>query len=775
MSSSRANVFAAVFLTSLCVLTLELALTRLFSATMYYHFAFLAISVALFGSGASGVFVFLAGDRLKRVATETLLAVFAALFALSVVLALAAVLTNPLAESGEADASFWKLTRIYIATAIPFFFAGCAITVAISRFATDVGRLYLFDLAGAAAGCLLLVPLLNRLGAVNAVLAIAMLAAIASVVAARRIFGVIIAVILAALLAFNFATNQFDVHWAKGNEPRDLLFSKWNSFSHVTVQGKPRKDRILRIAIDSDADTFIFKDGGRFGRLEHGPIMIEGLAHLVRRNGNVLIIGPGGGRDVVVARLFGQKRITAVEVNRIITDDIMRSEPFRSWSGDLYGQPDVRLVADEGRSFIRSSDEQYDLIQATMVDTWAATAAGAFALAENNLYTVEAFQDYIRHLTPDGMLSFTRWYLDPPDQILRLITITRAAMDELGIEGADQRIAVFRHGDPNVATSKVATFLFKKSPFTDAEVRTLEAAARQRGIEVIYTPRTRRDSAITRVITAPDPIAAWTDPRSDITPTRDDNPFFFNTVRLSYLGNLGAGSAEWKKTNLGTYVLFSLLVISAAMVLLFIVGPLAVARGRAVLRTRDGLAWLLYFGALGLGFIVIEVAMIQKFILFLGHPVYALVVVLFAILCFCALGSYLTRRFSDEHLPRTLRFVILAIVALVAIYIVALPPIFYGLVHLPQPARIAIAVVLLIPLALVMGMPMPIGIRLAARESAELIPWAWGINGATSVLGSVAALALAILIGFSRVLGAGAAVYLAALLMVGRFGVRAND
>jgi hypothetical protein len=403
-----------------------------------------------------------------------------------------------------------------------------------------------------------------------------------------------------------------------------------------------------------------------------------------------------------------------------------------------------------------------------MVDTWAATSAGAFALTENNLYTVEAFKDYVTHLTDDGMLTMTRWYFEPPDQLLRLLSLTRAMMSELGITNAPRHIMLIRDGREGYDRSP-ATYLFKKSEFTDEEVRRIEDIARETGFEILYTPLTRPDNVFTRMIEATDPAAVWNSFETNVEPTRDNNPFFFNSLRWSNLRRALDGVGEWQKTNLGTFVLFVLLAITTALVVLFILGPLVLVRRRDLaVGGRNKISYLLYFGCLGAGFIIVEVAMIQKFILFLGHPVYSLAVVLFSLLIFSAAGSYLTGRFDRERLSSTTVKLLVAVVALVVIYILALPPIFYGLVHLPLAARIVIAVVLMAPLAIVMGMPMPAGIKMMARSAPELIPWAWGVNGATSVMGSVAALVIAILTGFNQALVAGSALYVLAIFFITR-------
>jgi len=767
------RLFFGISLITLSVLMLELSLTRLFSATMYYHFAFMAISLALFGSGASGVFVYIFQRRLKPERTGFWLAIAAILFAISNLFSLYVILANPLTfETGPEN--YYRLAKIYSAAALPFFFAGCAVTLAITRLAKDISRLYLFDLAGAALGCLLLIPVLNAIGAINIVLLVSAIAAASGVLFGTvsggsrgvTVCSLLLAAALAGLVVYNTSTHSIDIRKSKGFEETRVLFSKWNSFSRITVEGS--LDSGIEIKIDSDAATGISRDASNVAIHQEARGALTALAHHLKQDANVLIIGPGGGNDVAVARVFGQKMITAVEINPIIARDVMSSEPFKSYSGSIYQQPDVRLVVDEGRSFIRNSRERYDIIQASMVDTWAATAAGAFSLSENNLYTVEAFKDYVTHLTDDGALTMTRWYFEPPDQLLRLISLTRVMMTELGISNPARHIALIRGLNPG-DTRSPATYIFKKSEFTDDEVRTIETAARNRGYQLLFTPLTRPTNVFTAMIEAQDPADVWRNFETNVEPTRDNNPFFFNSVRLANISRVLEGSGEWQKTNLGSWILFALLIITSVLVLLFIIGPLLLVRGDA-LATRTGmkLAYLLYFACLGAGFIIVEVAMIQKFILFLGHPVYSLAVVLFSVLAFSALGSYLSGRIDDERLNSALLKLLIALVALVCLYIIVLPPIFYGLVGLAHEIRIIIAVVLMAPLAMTMGMPMPIGIRILARNAPEIVPWAWGVNGATSVMGSVAALVIAILTGFNQALLAGAGLYLLALFFITR-------
>lgn len=750
----------------MCVLMLELGLTRLFSATMFYHFAFFAISLALLGSATSGLFVYFFQHRLAEEKTGTWLGLASMLFASSILFALHVILANPLTlDAGEGN--LYRVIIIYLATTLPFFFAGCAITLAITRLASDASRLYLFDLAGAATGCLLVIPAINALGAINMIIAVAVVAAVAAAVLSlvteggRAVHHVacLLAACFVTLLIYNSNTHSIDVHVSKGKDEDAVLFSKWNSFSRVTVSREPNAG--YQIRIDADAAARIFQ-GTNLSSTSAMPASIRTLAYYLKKAPDVLIIGAGGGREVAGALVCGAHSITAVEINPIIARDVMSQEPFKSYSGNLFRQPGVTLVVAEGRSFIRTSNRHYDVIQAAMVDTWAATAAGAFALTENNLYTVEAFKDYVTHLSDNGVLTITRWYFEPPDQPLRLLSVTRAMMSELGIDRPERHLMLIREAIG--VTRSPVTFLFKKSEFSDEEVRTIEDVAKESGFSLLYTPLTRPDSVFTRMITAQDPAVVWDAYETNVAPVWDNSPFFFNTLRVSNLGRVYSGSEEWQKTNLGTFVLFVLLGITATLVVVFILGPLFL-RGRHLVKRGTGVMWYLcYFGCLGGGFIIVEVVMVQKFILFLGHPVYALAVVLFSLLLFSALGSHLTGRIASDRLRSMVLKALGVLSLLVIVYILVLPFVFYGLVHLPLSFRIAITVGVIAPLAVLMGMAMPIGIRVLAQNFPEFVPWAWGVNGATSVLGSVAALVIALLFGFNQALFAGAMLYVLAIL-----------
>ncbi|HKQ97288.1 MAG TPA: hypothetical protein VJV75_05395, partial [Candidatus Polarisedimenticolia bacterium] len=540
----------------------------------------------------------------------------------------------------------------------------------------------------------------------------------------------------------------------------DLLFSRWNSFSRVTVM-RTRGPALL-ILIDADAATFLSERGGEPQYYPDRRDALGALPYRIKEKAEVLVLGSGGGDDVLMARLNGAVKVTGVEVNPIIARDIVSTEPFKSYSGDLFFKPGVQLVVDDARSYLRRPGGRYDVVLGTLVDTWAATAAGAFALAENHLYTVEAFRDYARRLKDDGVLALTRWYFEPPDQMLRLVSLARAMMQAEGIADPDWHVMVVR--DRLSATGRSpATFLFKKSRFTVAEVESIEEFARLRGFGILYTPLTRPPGPFTDLMTAADPRAVWNDFPTAIAPPTDDSPFFFNNLRLRDLVGLGSMPSEWRKTNRGTVLLFALFGVALLLVALFVVGPLLLRKRRDLEGIgREGGRWLGYFTALGAGFILIEVALLQRFIVLVGPPVYSLTVVLFSILAGSAVGSGLTARWDGSRLRERLVRLLPRIAAVVLAYAIGLPWVIDLLVPYARPVRLLAAALLTLPLGVLLGMPMPAGLRCLRAERPALVPWAWGMNGAASVTASIGALIVAILSGFTMVLTLGSLAYVAA-------------
>lgn len=792
----------------------ELALTRIFSVIMFYHFAFLAISIALFGLSASGVFAYLTGRKLDRYHADGLLALASLAYASATLVALFFLVRLRVGLNYSPE-NLRLMLAIYALAAVPFFTGGLVITLALSRLTSRINAVYAADLIGAAAGCLVLIPLLDRLGAPGVVLtgtAMAIGAAIFFAPAsARARVAVAGSLVLAMALGGQLSGRAtFEVVETKGHKGDRVLFSKWNSFSRIGVYDRtfgdwsvsptyagPRPDSKF-MDIDSAAATPIMAVAPDLSNAQYLRYELTAVAyhlaerarppassqllsidpstsHLRPQTSNLssdlssdgftaLVIGPGGGRDLVSALVFGAAHVDGVEINPIIANDVMRGQ-FREFSGGIYTDPRVRITVDDGRSFVKRSLDKYDIIQASLVDTWAATAAGAYTLTENSLYTVEAFNDYLDHLSDNGILTITRWVFDG----LRLVSLTQEACEMRGCRPSAQ-LAIVRQND-------VATFLLKKTPFTSDEIEHLKAVAGDLRFDVLYLPGLHgidpsRDALVNgtrlsdyaRLILAADRHAFYAEYPQDITPTTDDRPFFFHTTKIENQFDTAFGRSMLFGNGLSA--LLTLMAISATLVLLFVIGPLAfVAMTRRAGSDLPGRwpAWLGYFGALGAGFMLIEVAALQRFVLLLGHPVYSLTVTLFSLLLGTGLGAAWSRRFSDAQL-RPAGIVGLACVALLACAIIAVvPPLVTYAIPFARGVRMAIAAGLLIPLGIVLGVPMPTGLRLLNARAPHMIPWAWGINGALSVMGATLAIFVAMNWGFDTALLTACGTYLLGL------------
>ena len=758
------RIYLAVFLISASILMLELVLTRIFSVKLYYHYAFMVISLALLGSGASGVYVYLFPRFFRLERLEKQLFAFCWLFAASIPLILGFILRLDF-QFDFTLRQLWRIVLLYGIPSVPFFLGGLCLSLAMTHLSDNISRLYSFDLAGAACGCLLVIPLLNVLGGPQAMLAIAVLAAVACwlllPVCPPKILYVLpllLLVPLGASLVLGPDNPWLKLHYVKGRDEGEALFTKWNSSSRITVVQVNHDRKDTWIIMDGDAGTLLPDFDGDLASWKFLQGRVSSLAYHIKPAAQTLIVGPGGGIDVLTALSFGNRDITGVEINPITVDDVMRGV-FRDFTGGLYFRPEVKIHVDEGRSFIRRAPHSYDIIQATLVDTWAATAAGAFALTENNLYTVEAFKDYFAKLKDDGILTFTRWNLDPPQQDLRLVSLTRAAMQELEFSRPERSMVVVRENRRREAVE--CNFLFKKSGFTDAEVRKIEDVSRTNAFEVLYTPLTRPENPFTALITAKDPQHFYRNYAYDVTPPRDNSPFFFHTVRLRQLWGSLFLSWESKKTNVGVLVLFSVFLVALALALLFLLFPLFWFRKEAF--GREAAPEVGYFVCLGLGFILIEMTLVQKFILFLGRPVYALSIVLFSTLLFSGLGSFWSARLSNERLRQNISMICLLIATVTLAYLVLLPLFLYRLVGLTTLLKALLAIACLAPLGFVMGIPMPLGINWLRQTSPALIPWAWGMNGAASVLGSILTMVIAVNLGFNQALIVAIGLYISAI------------
>jgi hypothetical protein len=753
--------YLGVGLVTLATLLLELLLTRIFSVTLYYHFAFMVISLALFGIGLSGVVLYLRPERYPEERLRELLARQASYFAVATVISLTYVVNQSVSSHLDATGaghfnaqSFFQLAFLYLFAALPFYFGGMTVSLALFHLRRQVATLYFFDLVGASLACLLLDPLLRGLGGPSAILVVALLASLAALLfsSSRRRLWLLVGA--ASLLALNLVRPFIEVGSVKEVNQEFLAFSRWNALSRIEVQELPGLPP--QLTIDAMART------GICSLQRSGPAELEGIAalvHSVRQRGHMLIIGPGGGIDVVAALRSGQHRVVDLaEINPIILHDVMLGR-YRSFSDGLYAQPQVRPHVAEGRSFVRRSRERYDVIQATLVDTWAATAAGAFSLSENHLYTVEAFEDYLQHLERDGVLTMSRWVSAPGMEFVRLAAVARAGLLRLGV--TDPRRFTFA-----AAFGRLGTLLVKRTPFTDAELDRLHRTCDERKFTVLASPRGKWKNPVQIVLGAEDPASFYREFPLDVRPVDDNRPFFFYAVKPERLWKELFSKGAMPLNSFSAVVLVALLGIVGALVLCGIVLPLWLSR-RALLRGQLGskLRDLGFFIGIGVGYILVEIALLHRFTLHLGHPTHALRVVLFSLLLFSGLGSLLSGRArSGPAVRAVLVAAALTVIAVCTVYALLLPRWLAPAVGWSFGGRLALCLGLVAVPALAMGMLLPSGLRLLGGRHAEIVPWAWGLNGAASVLGSVLAMFISLHHGFAATLLGGAFAYALALL-----------
>ena len=782
-----------IFLLALATLVLELALTRVLSVALWYHFGFLVISTALLGYGTSGVVLAVWQGLRERAALDRMLALLALVFGVLTVggfWLMQRLPFDPFSLFAEPRQLLF-MSLYYVLLTLPFFCSGLALALLFTRGAAQIHRLYAWDLAGAGLGCALIVLVMPAFGGSGSVVVAAALGLLAAVVfglyTAR---GLALAGALLSVAAFAFAciadrAVPIAITPHKARPVGTPLYTAWNTFSRIDVY-----EQLFRPGAGGRGGRQLIFDAGTAAtgivdlrpdvrtalrQLANTRAFESSVAYIGKSHPRVLIIGAAGGEEVLDALHFGAAAITAVEINPIITDVVTRR--MRDFWGGLFEQPEVRLVTDEGRSFVRRSREQYDAILSVHTISNAAIASGALALAENYVLTREAFVDYLDRLTPDGVLYVVR----PEAQMARLVATGRESLAARGVVDPAGHFYLYHHPSsaprgqwvaPNRASFR-AGFLMKKSPFTPEEVHRIQAHL-GRTVELLYSPlEPRAGSLYHALLTAPDPRTVYATQAAQLAPTTDDRPFFNQHMRWSRItlttvwdvftqARLGRLALEDRPVAEVTVLV--LLVQAMLIAAVCIVLPL-VRFARAGMRAPHRGRFLLYFAGLGMGFILIEMALLQRFTLFLGQPVYTFAVVLAGLLVCTGVGAALAGRLRSpprQHLRWILPLVLVTVVGTAFLT----PLVCAAALALPLVWRILVALLLLAPLGVLLGLPFPLGLRVVAHEAAALVPWAWGVNGFFSVIGTAVALLLGMAFGFTVVLGLAALCYVIALAVM---------
>ena len=792
--------YIGVFLTSLAALMLEIVQTRILSVVVWYHLAFLVISLAMFGLTAGAVWVYLKGERFTEKTFSYDLSYFCGLFAFATAICLAVQMTlTPIIT--RFFTTLWIWTELALCLSAPFLFAGVVISLALTRSPVPVARVYGVDLVGAAGGSVGALLLLNITDGPSAVLWIAVIAAIGAISFSVSGIGGLpekrpqfhvwlwnrqwIFLLLLLVASINpFLEHGLQPLAVKGKFefPGTHALRRWNSFSRIDVshvfKAKPimwgPSPKMLEqgwlveqvdLFIDGDAGTTAYRFDGNFKNVEFLKFDVTNLAYFLPGRERGVVIGVGAGRDVLSAALFGLKDITAVELNPILVDLQTSANGLLPFA-NIARLPGVRLIADEGRSWLARSRDSFDVIQMSLVDTWAATGAGAFTLSENGLYTVDAWKIFFSRLTPKGVLTVSRWY-EPvtADETGRLVSLAVATLLEAGVREPRRHLFL-------ASQQRIATLVLSKSPLSAEDIEALENAAQAYQHEILITPKQApKSSVLSRIVNSADTKSLYSFTSSlpfDLTPPSDERPFFFNQLPFSRplqafafasdaLGVTSQGGGVRRGNLVATVTLLILFFIALSLVVAALLIPLRSAIrdvGRRLV--INGTA---YFLLIGVGFMMIEIGLLQRMSIFLGHPVYSLSVLLFTLILSTGIGSFISDGFNLNSRARIVSWGIATGIYGFALAL-GLSSIFAAFSDAELATRIALCIALIAPAGIFMGFGFPTGMRLVSATDGKPTPWFWGINGAAGVMASISAVVVSLALGIPATLAVGALCYL---------------
>lgn len=785
-----------VFLVSLAALCFELALTRLFSVALSHHFAFMVVSLALLGYGASGSFLTLFPSFLKK-RPDLFLSCSAMLFSMSCVGAYTAANHIPF----DPFRISWDRLQLaylfvdYLLLSVPFFFSGLCVSGALTHLATEAGRIYFFDLVGAGVGSVLTLLLFMPLGGQATVILPALVAGLGALVFGLKRpscrWTVVLSLVLLGFLVLLLWTKPSilegrispykSLKLALWYPESRVLDTEWNAFSRVDVVESPLVRFApglslnflkplppqLGITIDGDNMTAMTRYDGRKAPVAFVSHLPDVLVYRIAEGNRVLVIEAGGGLGVLTALVSGAKRIDAVFDNPLVFR--MVSERYGEFAGSIFKDPRVATVVKSGRSFLRQTDLSYDVIQYSPLSSLGASSTGIRGLQESYMFTVEAIVDAFSRLKPEGVLSVTQYLLPPPRQEIRLVHLVLAALARMEVPEPERHLAMIR-------TWGTFTLLLKRSPFSEGEIQRVRNFCERERFDTVYFPGMTRSQAnrynrfsrpiyfemVRNLLSEAGRRRLIQEYLFDLRPVTDDKPFFFNFFRWEKIVPLyRAMHKKWQPFVEGGYlvpvVLIESMIASAFLILLPVV-----FRRRDPFPGRQGFRlWALaYFALLGWGYMFVEIVFIQKLILFLDHPVYAMATVIFGLLMSSGLGSFFSQSVTDERLKAILVVILFMVGFLVWGYLRAFPLVVSHFLGLGLGYREVITLILLFPLGFLMGMPFPLGIRFLKQVDPAMIPWAWCANGCFSVMGAVLSVVLALGVGFSGVLMVAGAVYI---------------
>lgn len=746
-SRERVTDYAALALVSASVIVVEIAYTRVLSVVLWYHMAFACVSLALLGLGAPGVWFTLRRPGPRLLPRLLLLAAVVLPLSIAVIL-----------RVGPAYRA-WLVEIVVVSVLVPFLVLGAAIVLLLLR-APDgkVGTYYAADLAGAAVGALCVVPLMTGVPTPHLIAAAALLPILAAMLIGDSRERVM-AVVALFLLSGSFLQEEpYKLEYTKSYDERRMYgartYERWTPTARLAVfegffgnakspqflwgAGARKKfgsSEFLWLEQDGNAGTPILRFEGDLNTMRYLLEDVTALGYLVRDPKRAAVIGAGGGRDILTALVAGVTDVDAVEINAGIVEAM--KGPFLDYSGNVYNLSAVHTVVSEGRSFLTRTEKTYDVIQISMIDSWASTAAGAYALSENNLYTVEAFELYLKRLSPSGLVAATRWARgETMFESARLALLAEEALRQSDVADPHAHLAVVRGG-------QVATLLVSRRPFSSPDIARLETLSEARGFEVLFAGRERKNAVALALSMGP--VARTKDTRVDHTPPTDDRPFFFFLHSVSQI----AGAPQQVRT------LQTAVATPAYLALVLFMFPFTRLRFPERRRLVRGSG---YFVGIGAAFMFVEIPLIQQFVLYLGHPSYATTVVLAGLLCGAGAGSFQTRR------PGSRGWMLMTLLVLATLNM-ALPHLFALTLGSPMLVRVCVSLSILVGTGYLLGRWLPFGMSHFGDANRA---WYWALNGVAGVFAAAFSIALALAFGFSVVFIVGIAAYAAAFLCTGK-------
>lgn len=763
---------------------------------MWYHFAFMAISIAMFGMTAGALLVYLFPSFFDKEKMPERITLFSVLLSATVLFSFLTHLTMPFADP-RSPSGIFALGLNFSVISLPFIASGILITLLLTRMTSgedgdsDVSRIYAADLAGAGLGCLGVVFILKVADASTAILFAAFIATLGGLLfrpvrflgtgLRRLVIGISCFMLLMTCIGGYVSTTGhaiFRLLFVKGLPDRNLIYEKWNSFSRVAVyddlgtvpfgwgfsDALPADKKIMQynLNIDANASTPVTHFTGNFDSVDYLKYDVTNIVHSVRKNSDVLVIGAGGGRDILSALLFGQRSVTAVEINDNIIGAVTKK--YGDFTGHFDRYPNVHLVNDEARSYIARSKDSFGIIEISLIDTWAATAAGAYALTENGLYTEDAWQVFLDHLKPGGVLSLSRWYGNGvPGEMYRMATLATQTLLDRGVKDPRSHVLVIKNdSSDNIVNPKwqIGTLLISTLPFSDSDISALHAACKDRRFGIMVEPGATIDTNYDHYF-SPQYRSYLSSSVLNLSPTSDDKPFFFQMLSIVNVFNPEIFTRKVFQMNIMAVVtLGGLFLIVLVLTISCIVVPLMVRAKKTNLQ-GSSLSFV-FFSAIGLGFMIIEIAQIERFSVFLGHPVYGFTVSLFSLLISSGLGSLSTQSVTFERLRSRSIFWAISLLAVLVVAGIFTPNVLHSFASSTTAVRILLAAVILAVPGFFMGMAFPIGMKSVSKRFDHITPWLWGINGAMSVFASVVAIILSMEAGITAAFWTGTVCYVIA-------------